>query len=565
MAGVQTDLHAVPDGGYAATGAFSADGSLLVTSFESSAWIWDLDTGELVRELTHEAFVNSAAFSPDGLQVATGAGDGVVRVWGVDGELAETLGDPFVHPSVRVATFDPTGTRLLAGHSNGSVTLWEPGSTLPLMDSGWHTDDVVVVSFSFDGSRFLTAGGRTVRIFVTQTLFNDSLYSGSAWVNDAGFSPDGRTAVVAETDGTASLVSSAYDKPVVTLTGHTNLVWSAMFSPDGSRVVTASQDGTARIWAGHGGLVITAEVERIESATFDPSGDLVVTSGFDGTATVRHAVTGEVSLHLQGDIVTTGGNFYYPMYTADFDTTGERIVTAQDSGVVRLWDATTGEDLGACCEKDFLIPWAAIFLPDDSLAVGYFDNSISLWEPEADGWEDVHEFVDTLSLAASEDGSTLATVDRDGITWIWDATTMEPVRSWETGLINSIVVTLDGSVVVTAGIDGTITVWDVSSGEVVMTIPAAEAVAVALGAGDSLIVSGGSDGSASAWRFSDGAYLGGVVAHADSIRTVEMSPEGMIATSSFDGTARAFSCEVCSASLDEVIEMAEDALVEPAG
>ena len=44
-----------------------------------------------------------------------------------------------------------------------------------------------------------------------------------------------------------------------------------------------------------------------------------------------------------------------------------------------------------------------------------------------------------------------------------------------------------------------------------------------------------------------------------------MSLEGMIATSSFDGTARVFSCEVCSASLDEVIEMAEDALVEPAG
>ena len=40
-----------PDGAYAATGAFTADGSFLVTAFESSAWIWDLDTGELVQEL----------------------------------------------------------------------------------------------------------------------------------------------------------------------------------------------------------------------------------------------------------------------------------------------------------------------------------------------------------------------------------------------------------------------------------------------------------------------------------------------------------------------------------
>jgi WD40 repeat protein len=291
----------------------------------------------------------------------------------------------------------------------------------------------------------------------------------------------------------------------------------------------------------------------------------VLTASFDGNATVHDIATGEVELVLYGDVFPGGGNVYYPMYSADFDDEGERIVTAQDSGVVELWDAITGEELGPCCSVGW-IPWGAAFMPGgDRIAAIYFDNTARLWDAVGSGWEEAHVFEETLSLAYSEDGTRLATVDRDGATRVWDAATYQTLRAWDTGLVNSLALSGDGATLVTAGVDGGITVWDVATGATLVTIPDADAGSLALGADDSVILSGGSDGSASVWRLADGSFLGSVVAHADSVTTVEMAPDGQIATTSFDGTARVFECEVCSASLDEVVARAEAALVEPAG
>jgi WD40 repeat protein len=44
--------------------------------------VWDLATGRLLRTLTgHEGVVTSVAVTPNGRQVVSGFGDGIVRVW----------------------------------------------------------------------------------------------------------------------------------------------------------------------------------------------------------------------------------------------------------------------------------------------------------------------------------------------------------------------------------------------------------------------------------------------------------------------------------------------------
>ncbi|MEY3222805.1 MAG: hypothetical protein RLZZ203_1661, partial [Cyanobacteriota bacterium] len=65
-------------------------------------------------------------------------------------------------------------------------------------------------------------------------------------VNNASFSPDGKTIVTASWDNTAR-VWDLSGKQLAELKGHTGAVYNASFSADGKTIVTASSDNTARV------------------------------------------------------------------------------------------------------------------------------------------------------------------------------------------------------------------------------------------------------------------------------------------------------------------------------
>lgn len=65
--------------------AFSLDGRLVATGSDSTARLWELETGrEMRRRQGHEDDVQVVAFSPDGRLVATGSRDGTALLLEVD-------------------------------------------------------------------------------------------------------------------------------------------------------------------------------------------------------------------------------------------------------------------------------------------------------------------------------------------------------------------------------------------------------------------------------------------------------------------------------------------------
>lgn len=186
--------------------AFNRDGTKIVVCEGRSATLWDVraDTPAKLIELKgHTDQVFNAGFSPDGKLVATGSGDGTVRVWDVrtGTTLVELKGNIGIIGSV---AFSPDGTRILAGGRgrDGQTTraiVWNlsPMPTAPREFIG-HTDSVTTATFSPDGTRIVTGSNdRTARVWNVQTgecLFE--LKGHTEGITSVAYSVDGKQIVV---------------------------------------------------------------------------------------------------------------------------------------------------------------------------------------------------------------------------------------------------------------------------------------------------------------------------------------------------------------------------------
>jgi WD40 repeat protein len=107
--------------------AYSPDGSKLLTGTweEGTARLWDAVTLKpLGPPLPHLEHVLSAAFSPDGNIIATGAWDGTAKLWDV--ATGKPLGLPLKHErTVRDVVFSPNGKRLFTASFDRTARSWE--------------------------------------------------------------------------------------------------------------------------------------------------------------------------------------------------------------------------------------------------------------------------------------------------------------------------------------------------------------------------------------------------------------------------------------------------------
>lgn len=117
------------------TACFSEDGRLLATgSNDRTARIWDIETGQLIRELRHQKPVYSVRFGPGARQLVTGSGDHTARLWEV--ASGSPVGEAMEHPGgVWYGEFSGDGAWLLTGDDTGRARIWDARSGLPL--NGW--------------------------------------------------------------------------------------------------------------------------------------------------------------------------------------------------------------------------------------------------------------------------------------------------------------------------------------------------------------------------------------------------------------------------------------------
>ena len=154
----------------------------------------------------HTSRVRSVAFSPDGKTLASGAWDGLVKLWDV--ATGENIATFEGHTAgVNSVAYSPDGTTLASGATNGSVLLWD------------------------------VATEENIATLEARDLVQSVVYS-----------PDGAILASGSADGTILLWDISTGQSVVTFTGHTESIGSIAFSPEGTKLASGSADGTALLW-----------------------------------------------------------------------------------------------------------------------------------------------------------------------------------------------------------------------------------------------------------------------------------------------------------------------------
>lgn len=236
---------------------FHPDGKhLLTSSWDGTAILWDLSTGEQVRIYTHGDRIFKLALSPDGSLFATAGADDVVRLWNTEtGEevrvFAGHTGD------VNGVSFSPDMRYLATASSDQSVKLWLVEDASLVKTFKGHTNTVNEVIFTPDGTSIIsTSWDDSVRLW--------SITSGEQLQQFVGHSDntfgvtitrDGKHLFTTSTDRTVRLWDVASGAELHRYSAHTNWVQEVALAPDESFIVSAGQDLVSRVW----NVALTAE------------------------------------------------------------------------------------------------------------------------------------------------------------------------------------------------------------------------------------------------------------------------------------------------------------------
>jgi WD40 repeat protein/serine/threonine protein kinase/tetratricopeptide (TPR) repeat protein len=288
--------------------ALGPDGRRAITADRAGSLMeWDATSGELIRRLGGRGPAWSAAFRPDGKQVAVAQDDWTIRLWDMEvgcevNVLRGHLGRVFD------VAFSPDGRLLASAGDDWSVRLWDPtnGQLLATLDA--HDEPVLCVAFSPDGRLLASGAGLEPwrhsstkgELVVWDVASGRGLYARRGLrggLLDLAFSPDSRTLISAyngpgATQGEMAIWDVTGGRESLVVRNPGGSAWSVAFSPDGRRLVTAGADRAIRIWEAATGqelLTLRGHGSDVLSVAFSPDGRTLISGAKDGTARVWEA------------------------------------------------------------------------------------------------------------------------------------------------------------------------------------------------------------------------------------------------------------------------------------
>ncbi len=308
----------------------------------------------------HGGPVRAVAVGSDGQTAISGSFDSSAIRWSLPRSAAQQV--LRFHESAVNAVAIVDAERQATGGEDGKIAIWRNGNPLPERTYEGHTAPIVSLAVSPDGKWLASASwDRTIRLWPLAGGEPRTLEGHNQNVNGVAFTRDGKFLVSASYDLTLRIWPMAGGDPQ-TATLPTPLNTVAVTAD--SEIVAGGADGRVFLAGLDGSLRVEIDVTNgpIVSIAASPDGSLLAAAGIRGSVAVIDRKERKTLRTLVGPGL--------PVWSVAFFPDNRTLLTGGADGLVRRWDAVTGDPIGAI----------AVNGPDNPLAAYAGDRGAEIFK-----------------------------------------------------------------------------------------------------------------------------------------------------------------------------------------